>query len=162
MPLIFNLRHLERGPLHLQGELSPEELELTGVDELIEVPEPVHYDLNIERLGQNVLVQGKLQTTLRCQCVRCLQPVTYQVDLQGWACDLPLEGEEPVKVTNDCVDLTPYLREDILLAFPQHPLCGPDCRGLLDPEHNLQEPASVDRPGSGASKTWAELDKLKF
>ena len=40
------------------------------------------------------------------------------------------EGEDRVAVDNDCVDLTPYLREDILLEFPQHPLCKPECRGL--------------------------------
>ena len=52
------------------------------------------------------------------------------VRVDPWIADLPLVGEEKVAVDNDCVDLTPYLREDILLAFPQHPLCEPDCRGL--------------------------------
>ena len=35
-----------------------------------------------------------------------------------------------VAIENDCVDLTPFVREDILLEFPQHPLCKPDCGGL--------------------------------
>jgi uncharacterized metal-binding protein YceD (DUF177 family) len=43
---------------------------------------------------------------------------------------LPLEGEDKVPVDNDCVDLTPFVREDILLEFPQHPLCKPDCGGI--------------------------------
>ncbi len=37
-----------------------------------------------------------------------------------------------VPIKNDCVDLTPWVREDILLGFPQHPLCRPDCGGLKE------------------------------
>ena len=162
MPLNFNLRHLEKGPLHLRGELSPEELDLVGMDEMIRIEGNVQYDLAVERLSQSVLVQGSLRFRLECQCVRCLTTFTQNEEIRDWVCDLPLEGEERVPVTNDCIDLTPYLREDTLLAFPQHPLCGPDCRGLLGPDHNLNEPASVEKQASGASAAWAELNKLKF
>jgi uncharacterized metal-binding protein YceD (DUF177 family) len=56
----------------------------------------------------------------------------------------------------DCVDLTPFLREDILLALPQHPLCSSDCKGLL----RKYEREAI--PGSGRDKpsAWSELDKL--
>ena len=49
------------------------------------------------------------------------------VGIATWTLHLPLEGEDKVTVENDCVDLTPFVREDILLEFPQHPLCKPDC-----------------------------------
>src|SRR6184192_4185872 len=52
------------------------------------------------------------------------------LEIKDWACHLPLQGEEAAPIVNDCVDLTPYVREDILLSFPQHPLCDRDCRGL--------------------------------
>lgn len=161
MALTFNLRHLERKPLHLQGELSPEELDLAGVDDMIEVSQAVQYDLVLERLGQDILVRGSLQCALQCECVRCLRTFTDEIVLEDWACDLPLEGEDQVTVANDCVDLTPYLREDILLAFPQHPLCEPGCRGLLDTGLRATQPASVDQARE-ASVTWAALNKLKF
>jgi len=67
-----------------------------------------------------------------------------------------------VKVISDCVDLTPFAREDILLEFPQHPLCDPECSGL--PTCLLAK----RKKNSGAGKTeagtsaWAELNKLKF
>ena len=47
---------------------------------------------------------------------------------------MPLEGEEKANVINDLVDLTPYLREDIVLAFPQHPLCRPNAAGCKHPK----------------------------
>ena len=31
---------------------------------------------------------------------------------------------------DDSVDLTAVIREDILLAFPAHPVCDPHCAGL--------------------------------
>jgi uncharacterized protein len=162
MPLIFNLRHLDSHDLSLKGELPAAEMDLAGVDDMVELSEPVQYDLVAERLSESVLVQGRLQCHLACQCVRCLRPFTVGLDLKNWTCDLRLEGEDKVTVTNDCVDLTPYLREDILLAFPQHPLCEPDCRGLPDAEDNLNRSASVDEQASEGSSAWAELNKLKF
>jgi uncharacterized metal-binding protein YceD (DUF177 family) len=75
---------------------------------------------------------------------------------------LPLQGEDRVAVVNDCVDLTPYLREDILLEFPRHPLCNAECRGL--PRTSVGK----SRNTSGAGKTevdssaWTELNKLKL
>lgn len=161
MPLNFNLRHLEDRNLELQGELTAEELELTGIDEMMELRQPVRYDLTLERLSTSILVRGSLNCTLECQCVRCLRPFTKQLDLDDWMCDLPLEGEERAAVVNDRIDLTPYVREDILLAFPQHPLCEPGCRGLLDRGHNLNEPASAKEPAKELS-AWAELNKLKL
>jgi uncharacterized protein len=99
---------------------------------------------------------------LTCCCVRCLTEFEQELELEDWMVDLPLEGEEKVLVTNDSVDLTPYLREDILLAFPQHPLCEPECRGLLDAAAHLHEAREKQASTGGSSPAWSELNKLKF
>jgi uncharacterized protein len=162
MALTFNLRHLEKRDLHLEGELTAEELDLVGIDELVELAEPLHYDLTVERLGESILVQGSLRSTLACHCVRCLTRFEQEQDLEHWTCDLPFEGEDKVVVCNDCVDLTPYVREDILLAFPQHPLCEPDCRGLLEATRHSQNSASIEQRAQATSSAWSELNKLKL
>lgn len=162
MPLQVNIRHLEQKPLVLQGELPVEELDLNSADELIHTPLPLKYSLEAQLLGKSILIQGKLNLPLECECVRCLTRFTDVVNLPEWACHLPLEGEDRATVVNDCVDLTPYMREDILLSFPRHPLCKPDCSELP------QAPTTKPRQSDGASQTdsvasaWAELDKLKF
>src|ERR1051325_8130467 len=130
MPLLVNLRHLENDNLELKGELPAEELDLNPSDEMIRAVEPLRYELEVQKLDHSLLLQGRLRLTLQCQCVRCLKPVAHTLDLKDWTRHLPLTGEESAPVTNDCVDLTPYLREDILLEFPQHPLCKADCGGL--------------------------------
>ena len=162
MPLLVNLRHLAEKSVVLRGDYSAAQLDLEGVDELVHVTQALKYDLVAQMLGNDVLVQGRLQLGLQCECARCLKPFVKQLDLEHWAAHLPTEGEDRAVVENDCVDLTPYLREDILLQFPQHPLCGPDCGGLS------KTPLSSGNKSSGASQkvetssAWAELNKLKF
>jgi uncharacterized protein len=162
MPLLFNIRHLEQKPLVLRGELPAVELELDGIDELIHVGRPLEHDLEVEQHERSILVNGRLELQLQCECVRCLKAFEQRLELADWACLLPLEGEDKVLVTNDCVDLTPYLREDILLAFPQHPLCETGCRGLSATPWTGVKPPSGANQTEVISPTWAELNKLKL
>jgi uncharacterized protein len=160
MPLTINLRHLENRNAILRGELPPTVLDLEVHDELVRVTQPLRYDLEVELLDDSLLVQGSLELTLDCQCVRCLKEFKHELVLAPWTQYLPLTGEDAVSIRNDCVDLTPLVREDILLEFPQHPLCKPDCGGL--------KKASVGKArktvGKDESKpsAWAELNKLKL
>src|SRR5688572_2001867 len=103
-----NLRHLEEKSLHLEDELTPEELDLDNVDELVHVTGPLKYDLEVEKIEKGVLVQGSLRVPLQCECARCLKPFPYPLAMDNWICHLPLEGEDAVKVEHDVVDLTPY------------------------------------------------------
>jgi uncharacterized metal-binding protein YceD (DUF177 family) len=98
---------------------------------------------------------------LDCECSRCLKSFKQKVMLNEVAIHIPLEGDEKPEIKDDSVDLTPYLREDILLELPQHPLCGADCAGL---------PNRADKTAKklkGASQTpdaavWSALNKLEF
>ena len=162
MPLLINLRHLEKKDLQLKGELTPQELELADITGVVEMIEPLKYDLEAEKLENALLVQGTLKLKLDCECVRCLKPFKYKIQLDNWAAHLPLKGDEKVEVINDCVDLTEPIREDILLAFPQHPLCKEDCKGL--PAGSAAKLKKVSGAGKieEQSSAWAELDKLKL
>ena len=161
MPLLVNLRHLEKRNLALRGELSPAELELDDRDEMVQAKQPLTYQLEAQLLDNSLLIRGKLATTLDCQCVRCLKPFKYRLVLADFAAHLPLAGDEAITVSGDCVDLTPILREDTLLEFPQHPLCKPGCRGLAARRIGKQktnDPAGTDFKPSA----WSALDKLKL
>jgi uncharacterized protein len=162
MPLAVNLRHLEAHNIRLEGSLPVEELEIDPRDEVIQVCHPLRHELEVQKLADSLLVQGRLHLVLECQCVRCLKPFQYHLALEHWTCHLPLRGEDRVAVNGDCVDLTPYVREDILLEFPRHPLCNPDCRGLP----GTSAGGATDRSGAGksgaGSSAWAELNKLKL
>jgi uncharacterized protein len=162
MPVRVNLRHIEEKNLQLQGDLAAEELEMDGLDELIHMAGPVSYDVEAQQLEHALLVQGRLSLDLDCECARCLKPFRLALRLEHWVCHLPLTGEEKVEVTNDCVDLTPFLREDMVLAFPQHPLCGPDCGGLARTQQKPEGKHNSTGKSAPASSAWAALDKLKL
>jgi uncharacterized metal-binding protein YceD (DUF177 family) len=160
MPLLVNLRHLERQDLKLEGEMPVAELELDLHDELVQAVAPLRHNLVVQELDDSLLVRGDLVLPLNCECARCLESFVYRLELKDWTCLLPLSGEEAVPRDGDTVDLTSFLREDILLELPQHPLCKPDCGGLKKPT-----PEKSKLSGSSDVKTssaWAELEKLKF
>ena len=161
MAVSVNLRHLEAHNIRLEGELPIGDLDIDAGDDVIRLAQPLQYDLEVQKLEGGLLVQGSLRLLLDCQCVRCLKSFQHSLELKDWTLHLPLQGEDAIQVNNDCVDLTPYLREDILLEFPQHPLCEPDCRGLPQSTVGKARNTGSGQPREGSS-AWDELNKLKF
>lgn len=156
MALTFNVRHLDKHDLELKGELPVEDLDLGLQDDMIRPGEELEYDLQVESLEGAALVQGNVKIPMEYTCVRCLKKFKSTLELEGWTVHLPFIGEDAVEVSNDLVNLTPYLREDTLLALPQHPLCEADCQGLKMPKQS-EEPRVANKPSA-----WDELDKLKL
>lgn len=159
MPIVINLRHLEHRNVCVESELPAEELDIDTRDEIIRLAGPLQYRLEVQKLDDGLLVEGLLSLPLQCQCVRCLKTFRHEVELPEWKCHVAFSGEDAVAVVNDQVDLTPAVREDILLEFPQHPLCDTECAGLP-----MGSPRTTDQAGPGApeSSAWSELNKLKL
>jgi uncharacterized metal-binding protein YceD (DUF177 family) len=112
----------------------------------------------VQKAGGDIVAQGSVELTLDCECARCLKPFPLVMRLAPWTAHLPLEGPEKVAVHDDLADLTPQIREDILLEFPQHPLCGADCAGL--PNRSKEKKKGAGQ--TDVSSAWSELNKLKF
>jgi uncharacterized protein len=162
MSIQVNLRHFEEHNLHLEGQLPVSELDINMRDEVIRLTQPLVYNLDVQKLEGGLLVQGTLRLPLQCQCVRCLKSFEYSLELNPWTAHIPLQGEDAAPVINDCVDLTLPVREDILLEFPQHPLCERDCGGLRNARAGKSKTSSsIGLPEQG-SPAWNELNKLKF
>ena len=155
MSLIVNLEDLKEAEVRLEGELPLEIVETEATDELIKVGKPLAYELNASLLDDALLVRGQLELPLDCECARCLIPFVHTVSLPDWTLHLPLAGDDAIETINDSVDLTPWVREDTLLGFPQHPLCTPDCSGLktAGPEGSTAVAETEPSPSP-----WAQLD----
>ena len=162
MSLSLNLRNLENENVALKGEISAKDLGIEGVDELIHTPQPLTYQLEAHKMEDGILLQGRLSVSVECECARCLKRFSHLIELPDWACHIPLEGDDKAAVDNESVDLTPYLREDILFGFPQHPLCKEDCGGLPKGLLNRPETSSGVSQKAETSSVWSELNKLKF
>ncbi|KAB2675094.1 MAG: hypothetical protein DVB31_00950 [Verrucomicrobia bacterium] len=164
MPLLVNIRDLQKESAHLEGEIPVGEFAADFKDELVRFVEPLSYDLEVDRQGSELTVVGRLETEIECDCGRCLKTFRQPLVVEDFASLVPLEGEEAVAVKDDFADLTPYLREDTFLALPTNPLCTPDCRGLVpkapDRDLRLGEGSPVG-PTDGVSP-WDALKKLKL
>jgi uncharacterized protein len=158
MPIKVNLRHLEDKSVQLEGELPIKELDLMLTDDMVQPAGPLHYDIEVTRQNQNLLIQGNVGLTLDCKCVRCLRPLKQELEIDPYDAFIPLEGEDRAPIENDLVDLTPYVREDILLAIPTHPVCAEGCARL--PQFSQKEQAAMQ--DSRRKEAWNKLDKLKL
>ena len=162
MRITVNLRHLEKHGISLVDEVVPEDIELDSGDQLIRFRGAVRYSIHVQKLEQSILAQGHVAVGLECDCARCLTTFSTEVTLPEWVAHLPLSGEDAIPIENDCVDLTPILREDIFLALPQHPLCSKDCVGISS-QCGSGDKRPVEEGSNKADPSgWTGLDKLKL
>ena len=159
MSLKVNLRLLEKESIQLDGDILGSELAPDFHDELMRLSHPVEYELTVDRQSESLLVIGSLRTHVDCECSRCLKSFVLSVRLDEFSVLSPLEGEDALPVDGDFADLTPSVREDILLSLPTNPLCGPDCRGLK-PKGQSRE--LQVREQAEPNSAWSALDNLKL
>lgn len=163
--LSFQLIDLPPEGICLRGQISFVDLDIQA-EERFSFPEPLEYDLRLTSLGVNsALVRGRLQAKIAIVCDRCDDPgeLVLQVD------DVCHEYEDAFA---KLLDLTPDIREDILIVLPQHFLCRDDCRGLcLQCGENLnsgsctcESSTEVDSPDLAEEppNPWQALDNLQL
>jgi len=156
MPLLVKLEELREGDVSLTGSLPTTELDLDTRDNMIRPGDMLEYRLTVSQMEEDLIIRGRLAMDVACDCVRCLEPFTLPLELDDWLTHGELTGEEALPQVGEDVDLTQLVREDILLGFPQHPLCDPGCRGLLPP--GSESPAAAP-PDDVSTSAWAQLDK---
>jgi uncharacterized protein len=121
----------------------------------------VDVDVVVEAVGEDIVAAGVLAAPWVGLCRRCLTDVdgVVQADVREIFQRRWVEGET-YPLGDGIVDLSPMVRDAILLALPLAPLCGDQCPGP-DPE---RFPASGDPSGDEARRDprWAALDELKF
>jgi len=177
-PLVFDTHELGRRPGAMRRvSRTVEAPEGFGLD-VIGVPAgaAVQLDLRLESVVEGVLVSGTASTEVKGECVRCLEPVGREldVDLQELyyypeaadriAADLAEAGEEAdeddtSRLEGDLFDLQPVLRDAVVLALPLQPVCRDDCPGLC-PECGVR---LADDPGhhhDAVDPRWAALQGL--
>jgi uncharacterized protein len=101
---------------------------------------PANVHLNYYRSGQEIFLQGEVSTAVVGQCARCLEEFRFlheprfsfiMVPHQGrWASEDLAEGGDLNWYEGEEIDVSPLLRERLMLALPTLPLCRDDCLGL--------------------------------
>ncbi len=129
----------------------------------------VEFELRLESVVEGVLVTGTAEVTLTGQCGRCLEPISFdeEIDLQELYLypDKEPDDEEASRLEDDLLDLEPLLRDTVVLDLPYTPLCRPDCAGLCpdcganlnaDPDHAHDD--RIDPRWAGLSGWAADPD----
>jgi uncharacterized metal-binding protein YceD (DUF177 family) len=144
----IHLKQIPAEGLHLEGdETCPiPDLETDG----IRCAGPLHYELDLGVSDGALWANGSLAQPVEVSCVACLEKFIYEIKVPAFALHLELHGPETV-------DLTPLIREDILLNISAYPHC--------DREGDRQCKATIPKSEEGDAKRkpdWSALDKLKL
>ncbi len=155
--LIFELIDLPADGVKICGSVSFAKLDIAE-EAQFSFPEALHYDLHLAPCGgNNVLLRGKLMAQIAIVCDRCDQPGQLALECTD-VCHTYEEAYGKV------LDLTPDIREDILITFPQKFLCRSDCLGLcLHCGQDLNKGTcgcSEQASSSTEADPWRSLDQL--
>ena len=100
-----------------------------------------------------LLIEGKVSAEFSGVCARC-------------GCDMVFEIAEPlcfsVEISDEIaeVDLTSELRDAILLALPNHPVCKTDCQGVCPTCGKPLSEGSCTCSGIKNTSPWDTLNEL--
>jgi uncharacterized metal-binding protein YceD (DUF177 family) len=140
-------------PFSLVGKLPATVLELN--DPAIKATSDISVNLLVNRVEENFLVTGELQTVLKLLCGRCADWMDWPIHVKDFTVDL--EAPHP-----SSIDLTSFIREDILLQLPFNAVCRLD-KDYRCPFSGKHYPPDTKPPTAIIGKeVWNALDKLKI
>ena len=132
--LRVDLRDLSAGPIETVGEVARADPALASLG--LELLEPVRVSGRIMASGPGSYYwEGRIRTRVAGACRRCLEPAAVTLDqpvrllfTEDQGADDPATVIVPPRVGE--LDLTDAVREELILAAPEFPLCREDCCGL--------------------------------
>ena len=156
----INTAQIGEEGLFLEGEEDSSILDLEESSGELEVLSDIQYKLHASMVEKDLLVNGSAFVTVRTACSRCLKEITLQMGKK----DVCIFRE---KVSEEIVDITDEIREDILLEMPLRFLCSEDCKGLCACGADLN--TEKCRCGKAKKKslpkedhTWDALNQLEL
>ena len=148
----IHLKQITPGGLHLTGEEDCPFPDLEG--EGIRCAGPLSYDLDVGISEGSLWANGTISQPVELQCVSCLQNFVHKVVVPAFALHTELHGPETI-------DVTPLMREDILLNLPAHPHCDRDGERVCQAPHaESSEETEAEVAERKRQAAWAALDKL--
>ena len=145
-------RQIPEGGLTLKGSLPVADYAIPA--ENIIGWNTMDYSFQVVRTGAEITVTGTLEASFQIQCARCLDPIPWKLEINDF-CQI-------LSVPDDSVaDLTPLIREDIILALPLAPRCELDSAGRCPRSGRVFAPGQDDFAEKRRATVWRDLDQLK-
>ena len=167
----IELENLERGRGSFVRTYAVDELTFDEPD--LQLLAPVSVEGRIRRQDGEVELRGKLATKVAVACDRCLKSVELPVEVafkERFVPAVAWRGEEQHELAQEDLDLSVFdgeaididelVKEELLLAVPDHVLCSEGCKGncgVCGANKNSVECGCESR---GIDPRWAGLKKL--
>lgn len=165
-PLVLETHDLRRGAGHQKRIERTVKAPADLGSGVMSVPEgsDIVMDLRLEAVMDGVLLSGTATMDLDGECVRCLEEIHDEIDVditEFYLYEAPKdqnEDAEELVLEDDLIDLDPVLRDAVVSAIPFQPLCTDDCPGLCpdcgarlaeDPDHSHEAPIDPRWAGLG-------------
>jgi uncharacterized metal-binding protein YceD (DUF177 family) len=141
----------EEHPLEIKEEVTPEILNLNGKSARADTP--IKVEIVVTRDEENFLATGWAQISLSLQCGRCAEWLPWPVRARV---EHLFEGPQP-----NSIDLTPLIREDILLELPLNAVCRLGADGRCPVTGELYQPLPENSGSLVSEEVWDALSKIK-
>jgi uncharacterized protein len=160
--LRLNARELLRQPgLTRQIQTDLDALDLGVTDD--RVAGAVAITLEAVSSVDGIVVSGSISTPWRAPCRRCLAEVTgsARIDVDEVYQDV-IGDDDAFQIEGDQIDMAPAVREYVLLALPDGPLCRDDCAGICPVCGTDRNQTTCSCDTSVRDDRWAALDELRL
>lgn len=117
----INIHQITPEGLTLEEEVSPKMLDLDT--DLVKFRKPLNIKAEVTKITNAVTVDLTSHTSIYMECSRCLNE--FEIDFKK-----NLRLSYPVNESDKEIDLSPDIRDQIILDYPINPLCSPNCKGL--------------------------------
>ena len=167
----IELASLERGHGSFNHSYSTDELALD--DDRVRVIVPPVVSGEIRQKGQGLRVTGKVTGRVQVECDRCLKAVELGVDSKfdvDYVTAEDYQAQQEAELTEADLDLSIFdgetldvdelVKEELLLAVPDHVVCNTDCKGMCAVCGADKNSVDCDCENRQVDPRWAGLEKL--
>ena len=123
--LIINIKNIPPEGLERVLEFDPKDLDLKIEDPAetaVAFEGLLKLDISIEIAASELIIRSRMEYTLKLICSRCLYEFKLPFDKN---CILNYNIQN-----SDSIDISDSIREEVILSYPQKPLCREGCAGI--------------------------------
>ena len=142
----------EEHPFEINEELSAEILGLDAAS--ARAVQPIRVEITVQKDGENFLAIGWATTALSLVCGRCAEWLPWPIRARV---EHLFEAPHP-----NSIDLTPLIREDILLEMPLNAACRLGADGRCPVTGELYQPRPESSGTLAGEEVWEALGKIKL
>jgi len=168
----IELENLQGGKGDFAHVYQPDDL--NPVDERVSLTQPATVSGKVRLAGNEVFVNGHVETRAKIECDRCLRPVETPVNADfslEYISGSEYESSEVAELTEaemsvsvfdgEALDVDEIVKEQVLLAVPTRMLCREDCKGICPECGTDRNTGDCSCATSDIDPRWAALKNLK-